>query len=223
MGPERGQERTPGGREWGRGQPAPSPACSSSRARALQGAESLFQGQGWIYPKLLVPFPPQSQGSSRGLWRSPAPPGPPRSAVTGSPFNLLVLQPCSHMSVQSQRNHTEGMFMSLHTAEVENVSLKGLNFAHKHPGGAGGYSMAWMSQLASHCPQKVTLALPKAMSCLPGGTAIFQRRNRSSVLELIPQRARIPAALQPLCFQSHPDKRGSRYIKKAKQTVSLNV
>lgn len=170
-----------------------------------------------------MPFPPQSQGSSRGLWRSPAPPGPPRSAVTGSPFNLLVLQPCSHMSVQSQRNHTEGMFMSLHTAEVENVSLKGLNFAHKHPGGAGGYSMAWMSQLAPHCPQKVTLALPKAMSCLPGGTAIFQRRNRSSVLELIPQRARIPAALQPLCFQSHPDKRGSRYIKKAKQTVSLNV
>lgn len=111
--------------------------------------------------------------------------------------------------------------MSLHTAEVENVSLKGLNFAQKHPGGAWGYSTAWMSQLAPHHPQKVTLALPKVMSCQSGGTAIFQRRNRSSVLELIPQRAGIPAALQPLCFQSHQDKRGPRYIQKSQANCEL--
>lgn len=93
--------------------------------------------------------------------------------------------------------------MTGHSKEMEKVSLKGPNFAHKHPGGAGGHFMAWMAQLAPHCPQKVTLAPPEAVSCQPGGTAVFPWRNRSSALELLPQRARISAILQPLCFQSH--------------------
>lgn len=119
-----------------------------------------------------LPFT-ESQGScgSRGLWRSPGPQGQLTQGVTGSPFNLLFLQPCSHtFSVQSQgtwESHSGNAYVTGHSKEMENVSLKGLNFAHKHPGGAGGHVTAWMSQLAPHCPQ--TWLFPRQCPGSQGG------------------------------------------------------
>lgn len=100
-----------GVREWGRGQPDLLPSLQQFQCPGSAGSWRLslglmFQSHGWIFPELLVPFPPQSHriagapGASGGHL---LPQGHLAQGVSGSHFNLLVLQPSGTHSLCSHR------------------------------------------------------------------------------------------------------------------------